>query len=85
MRALDALPGVGPWTAEMVLIFGFGRLDLFSLGDVGLRNAVNALYNGGAKLDEAATRRITDRWAPWRSAASWYLWRLTDAEDSVWA
>lgn len=85
LAALDALPGVGPWTAEMVLIFGFGRLDLFSLGDVGLRNAVNTLYNGGVKLDEPATRRITDRWAPWRSAASWYLWRLTDAENSVWA
>lgn len=85
IRELDALPGVGRWTAEMFLIFALGRLDIFSMGDVGLRNAVNALYNQGAKLDEAATARITDRWAPWRSVASWYLWRLTDAEDSVWA
>jgi DNA-3-methyladenine glycosylase II len=85
IHELDALPGVGRWTAEMFLIFALGRLDIFSMGDVGLRNAVNALYNSGAKLDEAATARITDRWAPWRSVASWYLWRLTDAEDSVWA
>lgn len=85
LAALDALPGVGRWTAEMVLIFGFGRLDVFSMGDLGLRNAIAALYNEGRKLDEATLRVITVRWAPWRSAASWYLWRLTDAEDSVWA
>jgi DNA-3-methyladenine glycosylase II len=85
IRELDALPGVGRWTAEMFLIFALGRLDIFAMGDVGLRNAVNALYNDGVKLDEAATARITGRWAPWRSVASWYLWRLTDAEDSVWA
>lgn len=84
IRELDALPGVGRWTAEMFLIFALGRLDIFSMGDVGLRNAVNTLYNGGVKLDEAATARIADRWAPWRSVASWYLWRLTDAEDRVW-
>lgn len=82
---LDALPGVGRWTAEMFLIFALGRLDIFSMGDVGLRNAVNALYNDGGKLNEVDTAAITDRWAPWRSVASWYLWRLTDAEDSVWA
>ncbi len=84
LRTLDALPGVGPWTAEMWLIFAQGREDLFSMGDVGLRNAINRLYADGAKLDVAATRRITDRWAPYRSCASWYLWRLTDAADSYW-
>ncbi len=84
LRTLDALPGIGPWTAEMWLIFAQGRADLFSMGDVGLRNAVNALYAKGEKLDEAATRAITDRWAPYRSCASWYLWRLTDAADSYW-
>ena len=43
---LDALPGIGLWTAEMMLIFAFDRLDVFSLGDVGLRNAINLLYAG---------------------------------------
>lgn len=84
IRTLDALPGIGPWTAEMWLIFAQGREDLFSMGDVGLRNAINALYAGGEKLDEPATRAITDRWAPYRSCASWYLWRMTDAADSYW-
>lgn len=84
ISTLDALPGIGPWTAEMWLIFAQGREDLFSMGDVGLRNAINRLYADGEKLDEAATHAITDRWAPYRSCASWYLWRLTDAADSYW-
>lgn len=84
LRTLDELPGVGLWTAEMFLIFALDRLDLFSMGDVGLRNAVNRLFNGGVRLDEPATRQIVERWAPYRSVASWYLWRLTDGEVQTW-
>lgn len=79
IRALDALPGVGRWTAEMFLIFALGRHDIFSLGDVGLRRAIDRLYNQGSALDEAATRAITACWSPYRSAACWYLWRATDS------
>ena len=75
---LDALPGVGVWTAEMFLMFAMDRLDVFSMGDVGLRNGVNKLFNAGAKLDEAGTRDVVARWAPYRSVASWYLWRMGD-------
>ncbi len=75
IEALDALPGIGRWTAEMFAIFALDRLDLFSLGDVGLRNAVNRLYNKGGKLDDEATLRRAKKWAPYRSVASWYLWR----------
>lgn len=81
---LDALPGVGLWTAEMFLIFALDRLDVFSLGDVGLRNGVNRLYNNGAKLDERATIEVVERWMPYRSVASWYLWRVTDADLQAW-
>ena len=77
---LDALPGVGLWTAEMFLIFAMNRLDVFSLGDVGLRNGVNRLFNNGAKFDERATLEIVERWTPYRSVASWYLWRVTDGD-----
>lgn len=76
--ALDALPGVGLWTAEMFIMFAMGRLDVFSMGDVGLRNGVNRLFGKGAKLDESATLEIVERWAPYRSVASWYLWRHTE-------
>ncbi len=78
--ALDALPGVGRWTAEMFLIFALDRLDIFSMGDVGLRNGLNRLHNNGAKLDDDATRALTARWSPYRSVAGWYLWRLTDSD-----
>ncbi|MGQ0620164.1 MAG: DNA-3-methyladenine glycosylase family protein [Panacagrimonas sp.] len=84
IETLDALPGVGRWTAEMFLIFALDRLDIFSLGDVGLRNSVNRIYNSGVKLDEPATLEIVERWGPYRSVASWYLWRLTDGDIATW-
>lgn len=79
IRTLDALPGVGQWTAEMFLIFALGRLDVFSMGDVGLRRSVNQLYNGGRKLSDRRTDELAARWSPYRSVACWYLWRATDA------
>jgi DNA-3-methyladenine glycosylase II len=75
---LDALPGIGRWTAEMFLIFAMGRLDIFAMDDVGLRRGVNLLYGRGRKLSDKRTLAITARWAPYRSVASWYLWRMAD-------
>lgn len=80
IEALDALPGIGRWTAEMYLIFALHRLDIFAMGDVGLRRSINRLYNDGDALDEEETLAITDRWAPYRSVASWYLWRVIDGD-----
>jgi len=80
IEALDALPGIGRWTAEMYLIFALHRLDIFAMGDVGLRNCINKLYNDGEALNEEETLIITDRWAPYRSVASWYLWRVVDGD-----
>jgi DNA-3-methyladenine glycosylase II len=85
IETLDALPGIGRWTAEMFLIFALDRRDIFSLGDLGLRRGVNLLYNRGEKLGEQATLEIAARWAPHRSVASWYLWRISDAENGSWA
>jgi DNA-3-methyladenine glycosylase II len=84
IEMLDALPGIGRWTAEMLLMFAFDRIDLFSLGDVGLRRGVNLLYNDGAKLDDAATLAIAAGWAPYRSVASWYLWKVTEVDATKW-
>ena len=68
--------GVGPWTAEMILIFTLMRPDVFSIGDIGLIRAVQKL------VPEAETKedvlKISERWAPYRTAASWYLWRMLD-------
>ncbi len=93
IEALDALPGIGRWTAEMYLMFAMDRLDIFSMGDIGLRNALNRIHGNfsgrgdaatGEKLDDDATLAITARWAPYRSIASWYLWRLTDGDVGTW-
>ncbi|HKY90811.1 MAG TPA: DNA-3-methyladenine glycosylase [Nevskiaceae bacterium] len=78
IETLDALPGIGRWTAEMYLMFAMGRVDLFSLGDVGLRRGVDIHFNQGRKLDEVATLAIVERWTPYRTVACWYLWRSQD-------
>jgi DNA-3-methyladenine glycosylase II len=78
IEMLDALPGIGRWTAEMMLIFALGRADVFSLGDAGLRRSINLLYNKGDGLDDDATLAIAARWAPYRSVACWYLWRALE-------
>lgn len=78
IEALDALPGIGRWTAEMYLMFALGRVDLFSLGDVGLRRGVDIHFNKGKKLDEKKTLAIVERWTPYRTVACWYLWRSQD-------
>jgi len=83
IEMLDALPGIGRWTAEMYLMFALARRDIFSLGDVGLRNGVNRLFNNGDKLDDEATLAIAARWAPYRSIASWYLWRAMEAAPKL--
>ncbi|TJY65057.1 DNA-3-methyladenine glycosylase 2 family protein [Sinimarinibacterium sp. CAU 1509] len=84
IRTLDALPGIGRWTAEMFLMFAMHRLDLFAMDDVGLRRGVNQLYGKGRALSDRRTLQITQKWAPYRTVASWYLWRVADPETQTW-
>lgn len=84
-KRLEALPGVGRWTAEMFLIFALDRIDIFAMGDAGLRRSINRLYNDGHRMEDEATDRVTQRWAPFRSVASWYLWRLIDGDSWIWS
>lgn len=78
IEVLDALPGIGRWTAEMFLMFALHRLDLFAMDDVGLRRGINQLYGRGRLLSEARTLKIVAPWAPYRTVACWYLWRHGD-------
>ncbi len=76
---LVKIKGVGRWTAEMFLIFSLGREDVFSYGDLGLRNAVNRIYAKGKKsLSETAIIKIAKHWSPYRSYASRALWKSID-------
>lgn len=69
---LTQIRGVGRWTAEMILIFSLNRPDVFSLGDLGIRNAIKNLY---AVTEKEEMLQLSEKWKPYRSSACWYLWR----------
>lgn len=75
---LTALRGVGVWTAEMVLIFALSRPDVLPLTDLGLIRAVEKHYFDGNEVNTERIEAISDNWAPWRTVATWYLWRSID-------
>ena len=70
--------GIGRWTAEMFLMFNLLRPDVLPLGDLGLLNAVRLHYFGGDKAPVARIAAQAEAWRPWRSVATWYLWRSLD-------
>jgi DNA-3-methyladenine glycosylase II len=70
--------GVGRWTAEMFLIFGLGRTDVLSVHDAGLRKGMMLAYGLEGIPSPAEMMSIGEPWRPYRSVASWYLWRVVD-------
>lgn len=75
---LTEVRGIGRWTAEMFLIFNQLRPDIFPLDDIGLQRAVFEHYFGGEKQALKVLAGFGERWRPWRSVATWYLWRSLD-------
>lgn len=75
---LTAVRGIGVWTAEMFLIFNQLRPDVFPLDDIGLQKAVALHYFAGQRPPRGALAGHGERWRPWRSVATWYLWRSLD-------
>jgi len=79
---LTEITGVGEWTAQMQLMFSLGREDVFPVGDLGIRKGVQTLVDDD--LTRAEMREYAERWAPYRSYASLYLWRVEeDIAESV--
>jgi DNA-3-methyladenine glycosylase II len=74
IERLVIVPGIGRWTAEMFLLFGLKRLDVLAVGDAGLQRAARNLY-GTKRKSESLLPRVAESWRPYRSIASWYLWR----------
>jgi DNA-3-methyladenine glycosylase II len=72
---LTAVRGIGVWTAEMFLIFCLGRTDVLPVGDLGLRAGVKDQYALEELPGRAELRRLAEPWRPYRSIATWYLWR----------
>ncbi len=85
---LISLRGVGPWTAEMMLIFHLQRPDILPVGDLGLVNGASRLFGWEGDLDLKQRiellRERAERWKPWRTVATWYIWRDLDAEPVVY-
>jgi DNA-3-methyladenine glycosylase II len=70
--------GIGRWTAEMFLIFNLLRPDVFPLDDLGLQKGIRVSYFANRRVALSTMRRLGERWRPWRSVATWYLWRSLD-------
>ena len=70
--------GIGRWTAEMFLIFNLLRPDVFPLDDLGLQKAIRLAYFRNRKVSVKTMLRLGAGWQPWRSVATWYLWRSLD-------
>ncbi|WP_020181025.1 DNA-3-methyladenine glycosylase [Methylopila sp. M107] len=72
--ALTAVPGIGPWTADVFLLFAHGRPDAFPAGDVAVQQALKEALGLDARPDRAAAERIAERWRPLRGVAAQLLW-----------
>jgi len=75
---LTRMKGIGRWTAEMFLIFHMLRPDVLPMNDLGLKRALSMHYNANQPISELKIRTISELWKPWRSVATWYLWRSLD-------
>lgn len=79
IERLTIVRGIGPWTVHMLLIFHLGRPDVMPTGDFAIRLAFQKLYRKRREPSPEVILRHTRAWQPYRSVASWYLWRSLDA------
>ena len=79
IEALSEVRGVGRWTAEMFLIFRLGRPDVLPLGDYGVRRGFALAFDRASTPDPAELSARAEAWRPYRTVASWYLWRALDS------
>ncbi len=79
IERLVQVKGIGRWTAEMFLIFHLLRPDVLPVDDIGIQKAIGNHFNRGVRPSAREMKTIAEPWRPWRSVASWYLWRSLDA------
>jgi DNA-3-methyladenine glycosylase II len=80
IEQLVAVRGIGVWTVQMFLIFHLARPDVLPLADLGLRRAIERGYSQGQPTPPRQLERLSGLWHPWRTVATWYLWRSLDPE-----
>jgi DNA-3-methyladenine glycosylase II len=78
IEELVAIRGIGRWTAEMFLIFHLMRPNVLPLDDLGLLKGISVNYFSGEPVSRAEARELGEGWAPFRSVATWYIWRSLD-------
>ncbi len=78
--SLIRVRGIGRWTAEMFLMFSLGRLDVFPVDDLGVRNGILKLYGVDKSTSHAEFRAIAAPWSPFASIGSWYCWRSLETD-----
>jgi DNA-3-methyladenine glycosylase II len=77
---LVTIRGIGRWTAEMFLMFHLLRPNVLPLDDAGLLRGISLQYFSGEPVSRSEARELAAAWSPWRSVATWYLWRSLDSE-----
>lgn len=78
VEALTKVRGIGPWTVHMLLIFRLGRPDVLPVADYGVRKGFAKTYGKRALPDAKQLTKHAEKWKPWRSVGSWYMWRATE-------
>jgi DNA-3-methyladenine glycosylase II len=78
IEELVAIRGIGRWTAEMFLIFHLMRPNVLPVDDLGLIKGISVNYFSGEPVTRAEAREVGEAWAPYRSVATWYIWRSLD-------
>jgi DNA-3-methyladenine glycosylase II len=84
IEKLTAVQGIGRWTAEMFLMFVLNRPDVFPLDDLGLQKAVKSAYGMKRWPTKKQLTKRAEAWRPYRTIASWYLWKAADSGDAGW-
>jgi DNA-3-methyladenine glycosylase II len=80
IEMLVQVRGIGRWTAEMFLMFSLGRLDVFPVDDLGVRNALLNLYELDQSTSYGDFRAIAEKWQPYATIGSWYCWRSLETD-----
>jgi DNA-3-methyladenine glycosylase II len=81
---LIQIRGIGRWTAEMFLIFNLLRPNVLPMDDLGLLKGISINYFSGEPVSRSDVREVASNWEPWRTVATWYLWRSLDAAPVVY-
>lgn len=78
IERITQVHGIGRWTVEMLLIFRLGRMDVLPVDDYGVRKGAQVTYRMRKLPDKKRLTKVAEKWRPWRSVGSWYMWRAAE-------